>query len=280
VPTPPLAALTVSALRARFVTDGEPLGEAEAAALAADPRAGARAVLAAVEARRAGNRAEGRRLRRLLEFETPLWASGVERIAGVDEAGVGPLAGPVVAAAVILPRGLRPRGLDDSKRLDEPARDRLAAEVKAGAVAWGVGVATHLEVDSLNVYQAGLLAMRRAVEALRPAPQHLLVDARRVPGVPWPQQGIVKGDARSLSIAAASVIAKTTRDALMVEADARFPGYGFARHKGYGAPEHLAALERLGPCELHRRSFAPVRAAAGLEPVQAGLFDAPGPRRD
>jgi ribonuclease HII len=236
-------------------------------------------VLAAVEARRAGNRAEGQRLRRLLEFETPLWASGVERIAGVDEAGVGPLAGPVVAAAVILPRGLRPRGLDDSKRLDEAARDRLAAEVKAGAVAWGVGVATHLEVDALNVYQAGLLAMRRAVEALRPAPQHLLVDARRVPGVPWPQQGIVKGDARSLSIAAASVIAKTTRDALMVEAEARFPGYGFARHKGYGAPEHLEALQALGPCELHRRSFAPVRAALGLEPVQAGLFDPPRPRR-
>jgi ribonuclease HII len=279
VPTPSLAALSLAELRQRFLARGEPLGEAEAAALAADPRAGARAVLAAVEARRAGNRAEGRRLRRLLELETPLWASGVERIAGVDEAGVGPLAGPVVAAAVILPRGLRPRGLDDSKRLDEAARDRLAAEVKAGAVAWGVGVATHLEVDGLNVYQAGLLAMRRAVEALRPAPQHLLVDARRVPGVPWPQQGIVKGDARSLSIAAASVIAKTTRDALMVEADARFPGYGFARHKGYGAPEHLAALERLGPCELHRRSFAPVRAAAGLEPVQAGLFDAPGPRR-
>jgi ribonuclease HII len=274
-----LAGPSLADLRQRFLVRGEPLGEAEAAALAADPRAGARAVLAAVEARRAGNRAEGQRLRRLLEFETPLWASGVERIAGVDEAGVGPLAGPVVAAAVILPRGLRPRGLDDSKRLDEPARERLAAEVKAGAVAWGVGVATHLEVDALNVYQAGLLAMRRAVESLRPAPQHLLVDARRVPGVPWPQQGIVKGDARSLSIAAASVIAKTTRDALMVEADARFPGYGFARHKGYGAPEHLAALERLGPCELHRRSFAPVRAAAGLEPVQAGLFDAPGPRR-
>jgi ribonuclease HII len=274
-----LSALSIAALRARFVTDGDPLGEAEAAALAADPRAGARAVLAAVEARRAGNRAEGQRLRRLLEFETPLWASGVERIAGVDEAGVGPLAGPVVAAAVILPRGLRPRGLDDSKRLDEAARDRLAAEVKAGAVAWGVGVATHLEVDALNVYQAGLLAMRRAVEALRPAPQHLLVDARRVPGVPWPQQGIVKGDARSLSIAAASVIAKTTRDALMVEAEARFPGYGFARHKGYGAPEHLEALEALGPCELHRRSVAPVRAALGLEPVQAGLFDAPRPRR-
>ncbi len=267
-----LSTLPIAELRARFLTRGEPLGEAEAAALAADPRAGARAVLVAVERQRAANRAEGQRLRRLLVFETPLWEAGVERIAGVDEAGVGPLAGPVVAAAVILPRTLRPRGLDDSKRLDESARDRLAAEVKAGAVAWGVGVATHLEVDALNVYQAGLLAMRRAVEALSPAPQHLLVDARRVPGVPWPQEGMVHGDARSLSIAAASVIAKTTRDALMVEAEARFPGYGFARHKGYGAPEHLEALRRLGPCELHRRSFAPVREALGEGPVQRPLF--------
>jgi ribonuclease HII len=272
VPSSRLATLTVAELRARFVTRGEPFGAADAAALAADPRAGVRAVQAAVVRRRAANRAEGQRLRRLLEFETPLWAAGLERIAGVDEAGVGPLAGPVVAAAVILPRGLRPRGLDDSKQLDEPARDRLAAELKAGAVAWGVGVASHHEVDSLNVYQAGLLAMRRAVEALSPAPQHLLVDARRVPGVPWPQQGIVKGDARSLSIAAASVIAKTTRDALMVEAEARFPGYGFARHKGYGSPEHLEALKRLGPCELHRRSFAPVREALGAGPVQGHLF--------
>jgi ribonuclease HII len=273
-----LAALSLAVLRARFVTRAEPLGEAEAAALREDPRAGARELLAAVERLRAAHRAEGQRLRRLLSFETPLWEAGVERIAGVDEAGVGPLAGPVVAAAVILPRTLRPRGLDDSKQLDEAARDRLAAEVKAGAVAWGVGIATHLEVDTLNVYQAGLLAMRRAVEALSPSPQHLLVDARRVPGVPWPQEGIVKGDARSLSIAAASVIAKTTRDALMLEAEGRFPGYGFARHKGYGAPEHLAALKRLGPCELHRRSFAPVREALGLEPVQRELF-AQVPRR-
>jgi ribonuclease HII len=267
-----LAALSIAELRDRYLTRGEPLGEAEAAALAADRRAGARALLAAVERTRTANRAEGQRLRRLLAFETPLWEAGVERIAGVDEAGVGPLAGPVVAAAVILPRSLRPRGLDDSKRLDEAARDRLAAEVKAGALAWGVGIASHLEVDELNVYRAGLLAMRRAVEALDPAPHHLLVDARRVPGVPFPQQGIVKGDARCLSIAAASVIAKTTRDALMLEAEARFPGYGFARHKGYGAPEHLAALKALGPCELHRRSFAPVREALGLTPVQRELF--------
>jgi ribonuclease HII len=267
-----LASLPLSALRDRFLTRGEPLGQAMAAALAADRRSGARALLEAVERAHAANRAEGQRLRRLLAFETPLWDAGVERIAGVDEAGVGPLAGPVVAAAVVLPRTLRPRGLDDSKRLDEPARERLAAEVKAGAVSWGVGIASHLEVDELNVYQASLLAMRRAIEALSPAPHHLLIDARRVPGVPFPQEGIIKGDARSLSIAAASVIAKTTRDALMLEAEDRFPGYGFARHKGYGSPGHLAALAALGPCELHRRSFAPVREALGLAPVQRALF--------
>jgi ribonuclease HII len=220
----------------------------------------------------AANRAEGQRLARLLTFERPLWDQGIERIAGVDEAGVGPLAGPLVAAAVILPRDLRPRGLDDSKKLDEPARDRLAAEVKAGALAWAVGVASPEEVDRLNPYQAGLLAMRRAVEGLAARPQHLLVDARRIPDVGVPQQGIVKGDSRSLSIAAASVVAKTTRDALMVEAEARWPGYGFARHKGYGAPEHLEALRRLGPCPIHRRSYAPVAEVLGVMPRQGELF--------
>jgi ribonuclease HII len=174
---------------------------------------------------------------------------------------MGTLAGPVVAAAVILPRDFRPRGLDDSKKLDERERERLAAEVKAGAVAWCLGTATHEEVDAINIYRAGLLAMRRAVEGLPVSPQHLLLDARRLPELRIPQQGIIKGDAKSLSIAAASVVAKTARDALMLEAEARHPGYGFGRHKGYGAPEHLEALRRLGPCAIHRRSFAPVKEA-------------------
>jgi len=280
-------AFTIAELRRLFLADGEPLSTEAEAALRGDPRAGAREVLAAVERRRAANRAEGQRLARLTAFERPLWEAGVLHVAGVDEAGMGPLAGPVVAAAVILPPDLRPRGLDDSKQLDEPARDRLAVEIKAGAVAWSVGQASAGEVDSLNVYQAGLLAMRRAVEGLAVAPHHLLVDARTVPGVAVPQQGIVKGDAKSLSIAAASVIAKTTRDALMAEAELRFPGYGFGRHKGYGAPEHLGALRRLGACPLHRRTYAPVRAVLGLDPapapeaVQGELFgvpDEPSPR--
>jgi ribonuclease HII len=228
-------------------------------------------VLAAALQRRRENRAEGQRLRKLLRFETEIWERGVARIAGVDEAGMGPLAGPVVAAAVVLPRGFRPRGLDDSKKLDEGERDRLAAEVQAGAE-WAVGLATPEEIDRLNIYRAGLLAMRRAVEGIAPPPGHLLIDARRLPELRIPQQGIVKGDARSLSIAAASVIAKTTRDALMVELDAAHPGYGLARHKGYAAPEHLAALRALGPCPCHRRSFAPVRELLEDRPRQRELF--------
>jgi ribonuclease HII len=269
-----IARLSVAELRRRLVDDAEPLPDAAAEALGADPRAGARAVLAAVEGRRTANRTEGQRLRALLAFETELWERGVARIAGVDEAGVGTLAGPVVAAAAILPRELRPRGLDDSKQLDARARGRLCAEVKEGAVAWAVGLATHAEVDALNVYQAGLLAMRRAVEGLAVPPDHLLVDARRIPGLAIPQQGIVKGDARSLSIAAASVVAKVTRDAMMSEADERYPGYGFARHKGYCAPEHLDALRRLGPCEIHRLTFAPVREVIDGGPRQRDLFGA------
>jgi ribonuclease HII len=275
VPPPDLPRLSIAELRRRFLDEGEPLAEEVAAALAADPRLGAQALLAALERRRAANRAEGQRLRRLLAFEVPLWEGGLSRVAGVDEAGMGALAGPVVAAAVILPPTLRPRGLTDSKQLDEPARDRLAAEVKAGALAWAVGQASPEEVDRLNVYRAGLLAMRRAVDGLALVPQHLLVDARRIPDLAIPQQGIVKGDARSLSIAAASVVAKTTRDALMVEEARRHPGYGLERHKGYGAPEHLAALRRLGACPIHRRTYAPVRAVLGLGPVQGDLFGGP-----
>jgi ribonuclease HII len=267
-----LASLPVAALRERFLVRGEPLPEGAGEALARDPRAGARAVLAQVERRRVENRREGQRLRHLLRFETELWERGVVHVGGVDEAGMGTLAGPVVAAAVVLPRGLRPRGLDDSKKLDEAERDRLAAEVRAGAVAWAVGLASAAEVDEINVYRAGLLAMRRAVEGLAVRPGHLLLDARRVPELRIPQQGIVKGDARSLTIAAASVVAKTTRDALMVELDAAHPGYGFARHKGYSAPEHLEALRRLGPCACHRRTFGPVKELLGGGPCQGELF--------
>ena len=264
--------LSLAELRARFVDEGRPLPAGCEEALRDDARAGARAVYQSVLRRRRDNRAEGQRLRHLLRFETPLWEQGVKRIAGVDEAGMAPLAGPVVAAAVILPREFRPRGIDDSKQIDAAERERLAVEIKEAAVCWAVGLAAVEEIDAINIYRAGLLAMRRAVEGLSQLPEHILIDARRLPEVKIPQQGIIHGDALSLTIAAASILAKTTRDALMAALDGAHPGYGFARHKGYPTAEHFAALTKLGPCPLHRRSFAPVRQALGLEPVQEELF--------
>jgi len=241
-------------------------------ALAQDDRAGAQALLETIRARQVASHSETRRLARLTAFERQAREEGHLQIAGVDEAGMAPLAGPVVAAACILPPDFRPRGLDDSKKLDLETRERLGVEVRAGAVAWSVGIAEVEEIDRINIYHAGLLAMRRAVEALAIPPSFLLVDARRVPGVSMPQKGIIHGDALSLSIAAASVIAKTHRDRMLTELDQRYPGYGFCRHKGYPTPEHFAALKQLGACEIHRRSFAPVREALGLDPVQHELF--------
>jgi ribonuclease HII len=267
-----LARMSVAELRERFVVKARPLPAECEAALAADPRAGARAVHEAIRKRRHGNRAEGQRLRHLLEYERKLWDEGVLHVGGVDEAGMAPLAGPVVAAAVVLPRDFRPRGIDDSKQIDAADRDRLAVEIKAAAICWAVGVATVEEIDAINIYRAGLLAMRRAVEGLSTRPGHLLVDARRIPEISIPQQGIVHGDALSLTIAAASIVAKTTRDALMTALDQAHPGYGFCRHKGYPTAEHFAALRDRGACAIHRRSFAPIRAALGLDPVQQDLF--------
>ena len=264
--------LSVAELRARFLCRGRVLEGGCERALRDDLRAGARAVYQAVLRRRRENRAEGQRLRHLLRFETALWAKGVERIAGVDEAGMAPLAGPVVAAAVILPRDFRPRGVDDSKQVDPAERERLAVEIKAEAVAWSVGVTGVEEIDAINIYWAGLLAMRRAIEGLAVAPDHVLLDARRVPEVRIPQDGIIHGDALSLTIAAASIVAKTTRDALMAGYDAQHPGYGFARHKGYPTAQHFEALARLGACPLHRRSFAPVRKVLGQGPAQLDLL--------
>ena len=221
--------------------------------------------------RRRENRAEGQRLRNLLRYETPLWERGLTRVAGVDEAGMAPLAGPVVAAAVILPREFRPRGIDDSKQVERRERERLAVEIKRCAECWAVGVTTVEEIDRFNIYRAGLLAMRRAVEQLTAKPEHLLIDARRLPELRIPQDGIIHGDAKSLTIAAASILAKTTRDAMMADYDRVHPGYGFARHKGYPTAEHVDALTRLGPCCIHRTSFAPVRLAMGILPLQGEL---------
>ncbi len=259
-----MARLILTEIRQRFVVEGCPLDAETEAALNADPRAGAKAILAAIARRRAENRAEGQRLRHLLRYERALWSAGTVHVAGVDEAGMSPLAGPVAAAAVIFAPGSRIPGVDDSKKLDAQARTALAAEIKAKAVAWSVAFAEVDEIDSVNIYWAGLLAMRRAIEGLSPAPQHILLDARRLKDMSIPQQPIVKGDCKSLSIAAASILAKTARDAFMCELDRAYPGYGFAKHKGYPVRGHMAAIERLGVSPVHRRSFAPIRIALGL----------------
>lgn len=262
-----MAQLSLSQLRTRYVIEGRPLEADVEALLRADPRPSARAILDAVEKRRYARRSEGQRLRKMLRFENALWADGLTHVAGVDEAGMSPLAGPVAAAAVILAPGTRIARVDDSKKLDARTRDELAEEIKSKAVAWAVGFAEVSEIDTINIYWAGLLAMKRAVEGLGCAAQHLLIDARALKELSIPQESIVKGDAKSLSIAAASILAKTTRDAVMSELDMQYPGYGFARHKGYPVKEHTTALAQLGACPIHRRSFAPVRQALGLPPL-------------
>jgi ribonuclease HII len=188
--------------------------------------------------------------------------------AGVDEAGRGPLAGPVTAAAVILDPRRRIRGLTDSKLLSEEEREDLEVKIKERALAWAVGRAEVEEIDRLNILWAAMLAMRRAVEALSHAPELVLVDGDRVPPtLPCRARAIVKGDLTVPAISAASILAKTARDRELVKLDVRYPGYGFARHKGYATPEHLAALRVLGACVIHRRSFEPVRRALAGEAV-------------
>lgn len=201
-----------------------------------------------------------------LRFEIPLWESGFTAVAGLDEAGRGAWAGPVAAGAVILPvsaaeEGLLERlhGVRDSKVMTSRQRTLWAAQIRGIAFAWGVGFAESHEVDDMGIVPATRLAMKRALQACGCAAQHLLVDAVRLPEIIIPQQALIKGDARSLSIAAASVLAKTARDAVMIEMEERFPGYGFAMNKGYGTAVHRAGLDEIGPCPMHRFSFAPVK---------------------
>lgn len=181
-------------------------------------------------------------------------------VCGVDEAGRGPLAGPVVAAAVVLNARRPIEGVRDSKLLTPLARERLAVTIRTRAIAWALGVSTVEEIERLNILQASLLAMQRAVQALQPAADRALVDGKHLPAIGIPARAIIDGDALEPAISAASILAKTHRDALMREIDAQFPGYGFAVHVGYATPEHLQRLRELGPCAVHRRSFAPVRA--------------------
>jgi ribonuclease HII len=198
------------------------------------------------------------------EFEQEARRCGYRRIAGVDEAGRGPLAGPVVAAAVILPVRCRLIGVDDSKQLSVSERDRLYTVILERAVLVGVGSATAEEIDRINILEATKLAMRRALAELSPAPDYVLIDAVSLTGVAMPVRPIIKGDALSLSIAAASIVAKVTRDRLMAQFHVVYPQYNFLSHKGYGTEEHLARLAEYGPSPIHRRTFAPVSAALSV----------------
>lgn len=206
------------------------------------------------------------------ERPQPLPSTGFGLVAGVDEVGRGPLAGDVVCAAVILDPQRPVAGLRDSKRLDPARREFLAGRLRSEARAWALGRASVAEIDRLNILEATLLAMQRAVAALDPAPDYVLVDGNRLPVWSWRGEAVVGGDDLHAEIAAASIIAKVARDAELAALDLRYPGYGFCRHKGYATREHLAALARLGPAPVHRRSFAPVhrallaRSKAGHEP--------------
>ena len=202
------------------------------------------------------NKKEYDRLYAMLAYEREAAGSGYRLIAGIDEAGRGPLAGPVVSAAVILPANYYPEGLNDSKKMSEKAREKLYARLVTDAVAWGIGVCDSREIDDINILNAAKLSMERALSALEPQPDCLLIDAITLKNTAIPQKAIIKGDALSLSIAAASVLAKVTRDRLMVIYDRMYPGYGFAKHKGYGTKEHTDNIRRLGICPIHRTTFS------------------------
>lgn len=203
-------------------------------------------------------------------YESVLHGQGFGTVAGADEAGRGALAGPLVAAAVVLPVGWVPDGLNDSKLVPPAERERLYDEIVANAVAVGVYRVSHRRLDDIGLQRANITALRRAFGKLGVPPDFALVDGFRLRRMPCPTLKVVKGDQVCTSVAAASIVAKVTRDAIMVRADRRYPGYGFANNKGYRAPEHLSALRRLGPCEIHRRCFAPVADAAGVRVTDLG----------
>ena len=202
----------------------------------------------------------------MLAHELTLWRRGLRSVAGIDEAGRGPLAGPVVAAAVTFRPGFFHPGVDDSKKLSPARREEMEAVIRDHALGVGVGIVDHAAIDRLNILNATFQAMHEAVRALPDEPEYLLVDGNRFRGGAIPFEAIVDGDARSFSIAAASIIAKVTRDRIMREFDREFPGYGFARHKGYGTAQHRDAIARLGLCPIHRRSFTR-RLQVGSGPV-------------
>jgi ribonuclease HII len=258
-----LKKLSIEQIRERYARSDRPVSPQLLNRLKRDSRQGVQQLYEALRKRYERERTEHLRLDAMLNFERVLWRSGIQRIAGVDEAGMGPLAGPVVAAAVVFPPHTELAGIDDSKRLDAVQRAAAEQAIRGAAAGIGIGVAEVEEIDRVNIYQAALLAMRRAVEALPEPPEHLLVDARHVPGLEIPQNAFNKGDGIDFTIAAASIIAKTHRDRLMNEWSQQYEGYAFERHKGYGTAQHQDAIRRLGPCPLHRRSFTFLKELQG-----------------
>jgi ribonuclease HII len=255
--------LSIEEIREQLLRGDEPLTAHLLNKLGRDQRQGARKIYELLKRRYEKERSDRVRILNMLNFERVLWKSGIRSIAGVDEVGMGPLAGPVVAAAVVFPPGTEFAGIDDSKRLDFEQRSKMETVIRREATAIGVGLAEVGEIDRLNIYHAALLAMRRAVEALAVKPDHLLIDGRVIPGVSIPQNSFFKGDGINFSIAAASIIAKTHRDRLMEELEKKYPGYGFAQHRGYGTAEHQNAIRQLGPCPVHRMSYPFIRELCG-----------------
>ncbi|MBA2565659.1 MAG: ribonuclease HII [Gemmatimonadetes bacterium] len=252
-----LPAMTVEQVRS-YLSRRARIGRRTVDRLLSDPRNAVRAMGAIFRARLRVEARERRRLQRLCGIERDLYAQGVERVVGVDEAGRAPFAGPVVAAAVVLRPDARIRELDDSKRLDEPTRERLYDEVREAAVDWAVGIASPAAIDAVNIYHASVAAMRLAVAGLEPGSFAILVDGRRIRDFPWPHTAIVGGDGRCRSIAAASVVAKVTRDRLMRSLHGAYPAYRFDANKGYGTADHLRGIRSSGLSPYHRRTFAPV----------------------
>jgi ribonuclease HII len=255
--------LSVDEIRERYARADEPISAQTLSKLKRDPRQGVQVLYATLRKRYERDSAERVRLDAMLNFERVLWRAGVQHIAGVDEVGMGPLAGPVVAAAVVFPPHTDLHGINDSKKLDLEQRADAERRIRAVASGIGIGRAEVTEIDTIDLYHAGLLAMRRAVEALPVRPQHVLVDARSIPGIDVPQNCFDKGDGLDFSIAAASIVAKVHRDRLMDELAREHPAYGFERHKGYCTPEHQDAIRRLGPCAIHRQSFTFIRELRG-----------------
>jgi ribonuclease HII len=260
---PALTKLSLKEIQDRFADPAMAVSGQTLRHLQRDPRAGVQKLYRTLLKRSETLRREKLRLDALLHFERLLWKAGLQHIAGVDEVGIGPLAGPVVAAAVIFPPGTEIEGIDDSKALDEAQRVTLDALIRARAAAVGIGVVSVEDIDRLNIYHAGLRAMQVALRNLALVPQHVLVDSRTIPDVVQPQNSFDKGDGLNFSIAAASIVAKVYRDRLMAELDAVYPGYGFAGHKGYATREHQDAIRELGPCPIHRRSFDFIRELCG-----------------